>query len=73
MIATDMISMAYDDRYDVAYLLSADGDFTPVVKKIKEMGRTVFIASPSSGAQLKAASGGNFILLKPEFFIDLAE
>ena len=33
MIATDMISMAYDNEYDVAYLLSADGDYTPAVKK----------------------------------------
>ncbi|MFX0005482.1 MAG: NYN domain-containing protein [Candidatus Hermodarchaeota archaeon] len=36
-IAIDMISLAYDDAYDTAVLVSGDGDFLPVVKKIKTL------------------------------------
>ncbi|MFX1242268.1 MAG: NYN domain-containing protein [Promethearchaeota archaeon] len=38
-IAIDMISLAYDDAYDTAVLVSGDGDFLPVVKKIKTLGK----------------------------------
>ncbi|MDX1798624.1 MAG: NYN domain-containing protein [Candidatus Lokiarchaeia archaeon] len=38
-IAIDMISLAYEDAYDTAVLVSGDGDFLPVVKKIKTLGK----------------------------------
>lgn len=31
MIAIDICRLAWEDQYDTAYLLSADGDFTPAV------------------------------------------
>ena len=40
-IAIDMISLAYENSYDTAILVSGDGDFIPVVKKIKELGKNV--------------------------------
>jgi uncharacterized LabA/DUF88 family protein len=52
MIAVDMISMAEHDEYDTAYLLSADGDFTPAVKEARNLGRSVFAASPSFSSKL---------------------
>ena len=36
MIATDMVSKAYENKYDIAYLLSADGDFTHAIKKVRD-------------------------------------
>jgi len=36
-IAIDIISLAYENAYDTAVLVSGDGDFVPVVKKIKEL------------------------------------
>ena len=36
-IAIDVVSLAYEDAYDTAVLVSGDGDFLPVVKKIKEL------------------------------------
>ena len=42
-IAIDMISFAYEKKYDTAVLVSGDGDFIPVVKKLKEMNRNVEI------------------------------
>ncbi|MEJ2296245.1 MAG: NYN domain-containing protein, partial [Candidatus Lokiarchaeota archaeon] len=40
-IAIDIISLGYENAYDTAVLLSGDGDFVPVVKKVKEMGKNV--------------------------------
>ena len=42
-IAIDIISLAYEDAYDTAVLLSGDGDFVPIVKKVKELGKNVEI------------------------------
>jgi uncharacterized LabA/DUF88 family protein len=40
-IAIDMISFAYENAYDTAVLVSGDGDFVPVVKKIKGLDKKV--------------------------------
>jgi uncharacterized LabA/DUF88 family protein len=54
-IAIDMVMLAEHDQYDSAYLLSADGDLTPAVEAVREKGKKVYVASPSSGARLAAA------------------
>jgi len=40
-IAIDIISLAYEDKYDPAVLASGDGDFVPDVKKVKELDKGV--------------------------------
>ena len=65
-IAVDMIMMAYD----VAYLLSADGDFVPAVEAVKSKGKKVFAASPATGRELKNAVD-TFIPLRREWFFGL--
>jgi len=40
-IAIDIISLAYENAYDTAVLISGDGDFVPVVKKVKELDKNV--------------------------------
>ena len=40
-IAIDMVSLAYENVYDKAILVSGDGDFLPVVKKIKSLNKTL--------------------------------
>ena len=67
MIATDMVSMAHEGKYDVAYLVSADGDFTPAVEKVHSTGRQVFAASPQPGHKL-ANSVNTSIPMKRDFF-----
>jgi uncharacterized LabA/DUF88 family protein len=42
-IAIDMVSFAYENSYDTAALVSGDGDFLPLVKKIKDLGKKVEI------------------------------
>ncbi|MFX0019511.1 MAG: NYN domain-containing protein [Promethearchaeota archaeon] len=40
-IAIDIVSLAYENAYDTAVLVSGDGDFVPVVKKIKKLNKKV--------------------------------
>jgi uncharacterized LabA/DUF88 family protein len=40
-IAIDIISLAYENAYDTAVLVSGDGDFVPVVKKVIELNKNV--------------------------------
>ena len=40
-IAIDIISLAYENAYDTAVLVSGDGDFVPVVKKLKQLDKNV--------------------------------
>ena len=36
-LAIDIISYAYEDAYDIAVLVSGDGDFIPVIKKLNKL------------------------------------
>ena len=56
-IAVDMVRMAYEDKYDVAYPLSADGDFVPIVEAVRLRWKKVFVALPVVGYELKKAAG----------------
>jgi uncharacterized LabA/DUF88 family protein len=67
MIATGMVSMAYENKYEIAYLLSADGDFTHAIKKVRDTGRKIFVASPVPGNQISKAAD-SFIPLDRRFF-----
>ena len=69
-IAVDMVTMAYTDGFDTAYLLSADGDFVPAVEAVKSTGKKVFAVSPSVGRELEKAVD-TFIRLKKEWFSGL--
>ena len=40
-LATDMLSFAYENVYDIAILVSGDGDFVPVIKKVQKLGKNV--------------------------------
>jgi uncharacterized LabA/DUF88 family protein len=40
-IAIDMVSLAHQNAYDTGILVSGDGDFVPVAKKIKELNKKV--------------------------------
>ncbi len=52
-IATDMISLAWDDNYDVAVLVSSDRDFIPVVESLSNKGIKVIHGSfPPKASEL---------------------
>ena len=54
-LAVDMVVMAERDEYDVAYLLSADGDVTPAVDAVRAKGKLVIAVSAAYGARLRSA------------------
>ena len=56
MLAVDLVAMAIGGEYDAAYLLSADGDFTPAVEAARKLGKKVYAASPLSGARLASVA-----------------
>ena len=67
MLAIDMVSMAIHDEYDVAYLLAADGDYTPAASAVRGLGKKVIAAAPRAGAQL-AAKVDTYMRLKKSWF-----
>lgn len=69
MLAVDVVRLSERGGFDVAYLLSADGDFTPAVEAVTENRKKVFVASPAYGAQLAAAADA-FIRLDRRWFSD---
>jgi uncharacterized LabA/DUF88 family protein len=43
-LTTDLVSHAYRDSYEVAYLVAGDGDYVPMVTEAKRAGRRVVVA-----------------------------
>lgn len=68
-LAVDLVSLALSDSYDAAYLLSADGDYTPAVKLVRSLGKKVYAASCLRGAQL-ASAVSSFVRLQRAWFSD---
>lgn len=69
MLAVDMVVMAERNEFDAAYLLSADGDFTPAVTAVRGHGKKTYAVSPAAGAQL-ASVVHSFIRPTREWFDD---
>ena len=70
-IAVDMVVKAHAQEYDVAFILSADGDFVPAVMAVKALGKKVSAASPVIGRELAKVVDA-FIPLRKEWFNGLA-
>ncbi len=58
-MATDMISLAWVDNYDIAVLVSSDRDFVPVAAFLETRGiKVIHGAFPPKGAHLTAQCWG---------------
>jgi uncharacterized LabA/DUF88 family protein len=68
-LAVDLIRLAAEGCYDAAYVLSADGDYTPAVETAVNAGKTVFAASPDGCFALSRVVR-SYIRLKREWFAD---
>jgi uncharacterized LabA/DUF88 family protein len=69
MLALDVVTLAYANSYDTAYILSCDGDLTPAVQTVRSVGKKVFAASCDSGYQIGKAVN-TFIPLQASWFND---
>ena len=72
MVATDLLKFAWDDLYDVAILVSGDGDFAYAVETVKNMGKHVEIAAftPNLSQELAAAADDRHFFT-PDYFSDI--
>ena len=69
-MATDMISLAWADNYDIAVLVSSDRDFVPAAEFLETRGiKVIHGAFPPRGAQLTARCWGsvNVARLREQF------
>ena len=72
MVATDMLRLAWDDRYDVAILVSGDGDFAYAVQTVKDMGKQVIVAAfPSNLSPELSKVCDDRESFTPEYFADI--
>jgi uncharacterized LabA/DUF88 family protein len=63
LIVTDMMSLAWEDAYDVALLVSSDRDFIPAVEKVQSKNLKVINASwQGYGHELARISWASFNL-----------
>ncbi len=72
MLAVDLVVMAERNEFDVAYLLSADGDYTPAVEHVRTLGKQVYAASAAKGAKL-AGVVDSFFRLPADWFNDCSD
>jgi uncharacterized LabA/DUF88 family protein len=71
LIAVDMLEHAYENDYDVAILVSGDGDFAEAVKAVRARGKTVYNAFFTRGRSYALGQVcARFIALSPEYFED---
>jgi len=42
-LATDMLSNAYNDNFDVAVLVAGDGDYLPLISEIERLGKVIYL------------------------------
>ncbi len=72
MLATDLLRNACDDLYDIAILVSGDGDFSYAVQAVKDIGKHVEVAAFQANLSLELAQvADNRMLFTPDFFDQL--
>ena len=70
MIASDLISHAYEDHYDTAILVSGDADFYPALQIIKDTGKQVEVAAFDSNLSSEAARFADVIIKFDKHYFD---
>ncbi len=72
MVATDLLRFAWENLYDVAVLVSGDGDFSYAVQAVKDMGKHVEVAAFTSNLSGELAQvADDRELFTPQYFSDL--
>ena len=72
MIATDFLTMAWNNLYDTAILVSGDGDFSYAVQAVKDMGKHVLVAAfPANLSKELGQVADAKEYFTPDYFADL--
>ncbi len=72
MLATDLLRFGWDDLYDVAIVVSGDGDFAYALQAVKDMGKHVEVAAfPANLAWELAQVADEREFFTPEYFTGL--
>jgi len=69
LIATDMVSMAFLGHYEIAFLVSGDGDLAPAVEAVKAAGKQIIVATfPRSRSAAVGNAADHEIVLNSGYF-----
>jgi uncharacterized LabA/DUF88 family protein len=72
MLATDLLRMAWDNLYDVAVLVTGDGDFAYAVQAAKDLGKHVEVAAfPANLSNELAQVADDRLFFNPEYFREI--
>jgi uncharacterized LabA/DUF88 family protein len=68
-VATQMLTKAFNNAYDVAILVSGDSDYVPVLKQLNNLGKNVIVAGiQGQNIEKLKAYADRWMLLDNEFF-----
>jgi uncharacterized LabA/DUF88 family protein len=62
-LTSDMISLAYEDAYDVAIIASGDGDYESLVHLVKSKGKLVWVLSFSRSLSWRLRESADRVIL----------
>ena len=68
-IGVDMVKGAFDNFFDIAVLVSGDGDFSPLISTVKHMGKKAFYASTTPTFALNRVAD-DFLQINEVFLSD---
>ena len=72
MLATDVLNLAWHDLYDVAVVVSGDGDFAYALQTVKNLGKHVEVAAfPPNLSWELAQVADSCEFFTPEYFTDI--
>lgn len=68
LLATDMVAMAFLNHYDIAFLVSGDGDLAPAVDAVKAAGKQIIVAAFSRSRSAAVGNAADHeIVLSPAY------
>lgn len=71
LLATDMVSMAFLNHYDIAFLVSGDGDLAPAVEAVKAAGKQIIVAAFQRSRSAAVGNAADHeIVLTPAYLAD---
>jgi uncharacterized LabA/DUF88 family protein len=73
-MTTDMLMMAFRNEYDIAVILSNDGDFADAVKSVRELGKKTEVGYFKGSLSFNLRQAADLIRrMRPSYFKDLLQ